>query len=309
MTSQKSPSGPKGCPNGCGQSRCQQVSPQRHQLLKSLLQPQTMVSFVSVLMHCEPCRIQHINRRSLRWQMNTVPPSRKKCFWLVGSSSWTSRSGKGRVRWIRWRLRTEICPSSFSIFKRCFRTQANKCKTPKRNWASYKQSVPKWSREFVLREQNDIELLLRRALPKPDETLSQHLEVVVRAAAAFVPDPQGPARQSRCIKICRRLRRKTDVGEGCTLAANEAGAVGRVSCKSQRRSFSIITANVSSCGGGRHCLEQEVPGLAVIQEHHLAHADSITEAQTWLARLGYKSIFSPALPPRLAMALLVVWLS
>ena len=89
------------------------------------------------------------------------------------------------MRWIRWRLRMEICPKSCSIFKRCFRTQANRCKTPKRNWASYKQIVPKWLREFVHREQNDIEVLLRRALPQPDETLSQQMEAVVRAAAAF----------------------------------------------------------------------------------------------------------------------------
>ena len=115
MTSPKSPSGPKGCPNGCDQSGCQQVSLHRHQLLKSLLQPQTMVSFVSVLMHCEPCRIQPINRwllRSLCWLMNTVPLCRKKCPWLDGSSSRTSRSRKRSVRWIRWRLRMEICPQS-----------------------------------------------------------------------------------------------------------------------------------------------------------------------------------------------------
>ena len=106
-TSQKSPSGPKGCPNGCGRSRCQQVSLQRHHLRKTLLQPQRVVSFISVLMHREPCRIQLINswlRCSLRWQ---TPPSRKKCFWLVGSSSWTSRSRKRSVRWIRWRRYAE----------------------------------------------------------------------------------------------------------------------------------------------------------------------------------------------------------
>ena len=109
-TSLKNPSGPKGCPNGCGKSRCQQVSLQRQKLLKSLLQPQTIVSFVSVLMHCEPCRIQLINsclRRSLRWLMNTVPPSRKKCLWVDGSSSWTSRPRKRSVRWIRLAHRIE----------------------------------------------------------------------------------------------------------------------------------------------------------------------------------------------------------
>ena len=88
----------------------------------------------------------------------------------------------------------------------------------------------------------------------------------------------------------------TDVGEGCARAANEAGAVGRVRCKTQRRSFSTITANVTSWGSGRHFLEQELPSLAVIQEHHSAHADTITEAQTWLAGLGSLSIFSPTLP-------------
>ena len=112
----------------------------------------------------------------------------------------------------------------------------------------------------------------------------------------FAPNSQLPARQSRCTKICRRLRRKTDVGEGCARAANEAGAVGRVRCKTQRRSFSIITANVTSWSSGRHYLEQELPSLAVIREHHLAHADTITETQTWLPQLGYESIFSPALP-------------
>ena len=34
-------------------------------------------------------------------------------------------------------------------------------------------------------EQNDIEVLLRRSMPQPDETLSQQMEAVVRAAAAF----------------------------------------------------------------------------------------------------------------------------
>ena len=34
-------------------------------------------------------------------------------------------------------------------------------------------------------EQNDIEVLSGRALPQPDETLSQQMEAVVRAAAAF----------------------------------------------------------------------------------------------------------------------------
>ena len=65
----------------------------------------------------------------------------------------------------------------------------------------------------------------------------------------FVPDPQEPARQSRCTKICRMLRRKMDVGEGCAPAANEAGAVCRVRCKTQSRSFSIITADVTSRHG------------------------------------------------------------
>ena len=119
---------------------------------------------------------------------------------------------------------------------------------------------------------------------------------MVRAAAAFRTRSSGPARQSQCTKICKRLRRKTDVGEGCASAANEASAVGRVRCKTQRRGFSIITANVTSGGCGRHYLEQALPSLAVVQEHHSAHADTFTEAQTWFARLGYKSIFSPALP-------------
>ena len=122
----------------------------------------------------------------------------------------------------------------------------------------------------------------------------------------FVPDPQGPARQSQYINICRRLRRKTDVGEGCALAAKEAGAVGRVRCKSRRRSFSIITANVTSWGSGRHYLGLELPSLAVIQEHHLAH-DNITETR-WLG-LAISQSFLQLSPTRLAMALLVVWLS
>ena len=42
-------------------------------------------------------------------------------------------------------------------------------------------------------EQDDIELLLRRALPQPNETLSQHMEVVVRAAAAFRARSSGPS--------------------------------------------------------------------------------------------------------------------
>ena len=115
-----------------------------------------------------------------------IPPSRKKCLWLDGSSSWTSRSRKRSVRWIRWKLRIEICPNSFSIFKRCFSTQANRCKTPKRNWPSYE--VVKGSSSSG--EQNDIyiydiEVLLSRSLPQPDETLSLQMEAVVRAAAAF----------------------------------------------------------------------------------------------------------------------------
>ena len=56
-----------------------------------------------------------------------------------------------------------------------------------------------------------------------------------------------------------------------------------------------MTANITSWGSGRHYLEQEKPSLVVLQEHHLAQADSITEAQSWLSRLGYKSVFSPAL--------------
>ena len=44
-----------------------------------------------------------------------------------------------------------------------------------------------------------------------------------------------------------------------------------------------------------HDFEQERPSLVVIQGHHLAQADSITEAQSWSPRLGCKSVFSPAL--------------
>ena len=41
--------------------------------------------------------------------------------------------------------------------------------------------------------ENDIEVLLRRALPQPDETLSQQMEGVVRAAAAFRTRSSGPS--------------------------------------------------------------------------------------------------------------------
>ena len=78
----------------------------------SALEESASVSFARAQMHCEPRRIQPINSwllRSLRWLMNTVPPSRKKCLWLDGPSSWTSRSRKRSVPCVRWWLRTEIC--------------------------------------------------------------------------------------------------------------------------------------------------------------------------------------------------------
>ena len=42
-------------------------------------------------------------------------------------------------------------------------------------------------------EQKGIEVLLRRALPQPDETLNQQMEAVVRAAAAFRTRSSGPS--------------------------------------------------------------------------------------------------------------------
>ena len=212
-----------------------------------------MVSFVSVRMHCELCRIQ-------RWLVNTVPPSRKKCSSLVGSNSWTSRSGTRSVRWIRCRLHIETCPNAFSIFKLCFRTQANRCKTSKRNWPSFKQSVPMWLRGVRPQRSRTISRsCCAEPCPSPMKPLVNKWRRWSERPLLFVPDPQGPARPSRCTKIC---------GEGCARAANEAGAVGRVRCKAQRRSLSIITANVTSWRSGRHYLEQELPSLTVIQEHH-----------------------------------------
>ena len=156
------------------------------------------------------------------------------------------REKEASVRWIRWKLRIEICPNSSSIFKRCIRTQAKRCKMPKRNWSSFKQNVPKWLRGVRPQRSRMISRsCCAGPCPSPMRPSVNRWRRWSERPKLFVPDPQGPARQSRCTKICRRHRRKTDVGEGCARAANVAGVVGRVGCKTQRRSFSIITANVT----------------------------------------------------------------
>ena len=151
-----------------GQSRCQQVSLQRHQLLKSLLQPQTMESFVSVLIHCEPCRIQLINSW-LRCQAGRN---------AIGSSGPAAghhdREKEAFVDLL------EATHRDLSQFMQHLQTllqntelgqvQAERSEVVEGSSSSGKQDA--------------IELLLRRALHQPNETLSQHMEVVVRAAAA-----------------------------------------------------------------------------------------------------------------------------
>ena len=157
-TSLKSPSGPKGCPNGCGQSRCRQVSLYRHQLLKILRQPQTMVSFVSVRMHCELWRVQPISRwlrRSLRWLMNAVPPSRKKCPWLVGPTAGHQDREKGTFGGVtggnaKRFVTIHSASSNFAL--------EHKQTGARRHWPSCKQSVPK---------------LLRRVRPQRSRTISR----------------------------------------------------------------------------------------------------------------------------------------
>ena len=129
----------------------------------------------------------------------------------------------------------------------------------------------------------------------------------------FAPDLQRRAPQPQCCKTRRRLRGKTPVESsqsqcsktrrrlrGKTAVDARAFAVGRVRVKSQCRSFRFMTANITSWGSGRHYLEQERPSLVVIQEHHLAQADSITEAQSWFS-------LQPS-PMRMAMARRVGWL-
>ena len=110
----------------------------------------------------------------------------------------------------------------------------------------------------------------------------------------FAQDPQRPVAEPMALELQEAQK------EDGALAASAVGAVGRVRFKSQRRSFSIITANVTSWRSGRHDLEQELLGFAVIQEHHLAHADNITTAQSGLARLGFQSVSIQLSPPRLA---------
>ena len=112
-----------------------------------------------------------------------------------------------------------------------------------------------------------------------------------RRPLLFAPDPQRPAPQPQCFKIRRRLRGKTAVGQK---SANVyALAVGGVRVTSQRRRFSITTANVTSWGSGRHYLQQERPSLVVIQEHILAHTDSNSSRN-----IDYV-LLSPALAHRL----------
>ena len=58
-TSLKSPRGPKGCPNECGQSRCKQVSLHRHQLNPSIW-------CLSSVCGCIARNVQLISRRLRR---------------------------------------------------------------------------------------------------------------------------------------------------------------------------------------------------------------------------------------------------
>ena len=182
-TSQKSPSGPKDCPNGCGQTRA--VSNPYHQQLAAAL-----TALADEHRAAKPKEML----MARRVQQLDMKIEKKEAFGGFAGG-----------------LRTEICPNSCSIFKRCFRTQANKCKTPKRNWASYKQSVPTWLRRVRLQGSKTISsfccavpcLSLMRPLAHTWAWWSEWPLLVV-------PDPQRPARQIRCIKICRRLRRKTE---------------------------------------------------------------------------------------------------
>ena len=70
----------------------------------------------------------------------------------------------------------------------------------------------------------------------------------------------------------------TAVGDGCARSQH--------SRRSQSRQIQVSTSQLqhhhcTSWESGRHYLEQELPSLADIQEHHLAHTDSITKAQFW----------------------------
>ena len=160
--------------------------------------------------------------------------------------------------------------------------------TPKRNFDSCTQSVPRWF-WVALPQGRKVSSSRCCAVPYPMlmRSSTSRLRRWLRQLL-FAPDLQPRAPQPQCCKTRRRFRGKTPVEPSqshpqCfktrrrlrwkTAVDVRALAVVRVRVKSQRRSSSIMTANITSWG--RHYLEQEKPIQVVLQEHHLAQADSI----------------------------------
>ena len=258
-----SPGGPKGCLNGCSPSRRQQVYRQRppapeespptpdfgifRQCADALRAQQLAVSLAALANEHRAAK-QKEKRLARRFQQLDFKIEKKKR--SVGSLETTHRDLSKFIQHLQALLQNT-------------NKQVQDAKTELGQLQTERSEVVKGRSSSG--EQNEIEQLLRRALPQPDETLSQQMEAVVRAAAAFRARSTGPGAADPTAQDLQAAQEgETAVGDGCALAV---GAVGCVRFKSQRRSFSVITANVTSWGCGRHYLEQELPGLAVIQEH------------------------------------------